>query len=96
MEELRRRWLLLDNNNIHIKPRYIRFSANAWAYKLSRKLDDDWKLNPAVFHERDTHFGPYTIDRFAFALNTLLPRYNANLLDPSCEAVDAFHLSDAH
>jgi hypothetical protein len=43
----------------------------------------------------DTQFGPHTIDRFASALTTLLPRYNANLLDPSCEAVDALHLADA-
>jgi hypothetical protein len=43
----------------------------------------------------DTQFGPHTIDRFASALNTLLPRYNANWLDPSCEAMDALHLTDS-
>jgi hypothetical protein len=41
----------------------------------------------------DCQFGPHTIVRFASALNTLLSRYNANWLDPSCEAVDALHLS---
>jgi hypothetical protein len=41
-------------------------------------------------------FGSHTIDRFASALNTLLPQYNKKWLDPSCEAVDALHLSHAH
>jgi hypothetical protein len=96
MTELRRLWYLLDTNNIHIKPMYIRSAANMWADKLSRHLDsDDWQLDPAVFHEMDTQFGPHAIDRFASALNTLPPRYNANWLDPSCEAVDALHLADA-
>jgi hypothetical protein len=84
----------LDTNNIHIKPRYIRSAANTWADKLSRHLDsDDWQPDPSVFHEMVTQFGPHTIDRFALALTTLLPRYNANWLDPSCEAVDSLHLA---
>jgi hypothetical protein len=96
MTELRRLWYLLDTNNIHIKPRYIRFAANTWANKLSRHLDsDDWQLDPSVFHEMDTRFGPHTIDRFASALYTLLPQYNANWLDPSCEALDSLHLADS-
>jgi hypothetical protein len=44
----------------------------------------------------DPQFGPDTIDRFASALNTLLPRYNANWLDSSCEAVDSLHLADTY
>jgi hypothetical protein len=55
---------------------------------------DDWQLDPSVFHEMDTQFGPHMIDRVASALTTLLPRYNANWLDPSCEAVDSLHLAD--
>jgi hypothetical protein len=95
MNELRRLWYLLDTNNIHIRPRYIRSSANSWADKLNRHLDsDDSQEDPAVLHERDTQFGPHTIDRFASALNTLLPRYNANWLDPSCEAIDSLYLAD--
>jgi hypothetical protein len=95
MDELRRRWYLLDSNNIYIIPRYIRSAANTWTDKLCRHLDnDDWQLDPSVFHDMDTQFGPYTIDRFASALNTLLPRYDANWLDPSCEAVDSLHLAD--
>jgi hypothetical protein len=71
--------LPVDTNNIHIRPRYIRSAANTWADKLSRHLDsDDWQLDPYVFQEIDTQFGPHTIDRFASALNAVLPRYNAN------------------
>eukprot|EP00873_Tetraselmis_striata_P012232 jgi/Tetstr1/432496/TSEL_021870.t1 len=50
-----------------------------------------------LLHE-DKHasrFGPHSIDRFASALNTMLPRYNAAWLDPTCEAVDSLHLPDA-
>eukprot|EP00873_Tetraselmis_striata_P004944 jgi/Tetstr1/425208/TSEL_015669.t1 len=43
----------------------------------------------------ESRFGPHSIDRFASALNTLLPRYNAAWLDPTCEAVDSLHLPDA-
>jgi hypothetical protein len=97
VEELRRLWLLLDNNNVHIKPHYIRSGANTWVDKLSRHFDnDDLQLDPIVLHDMDTQLGPHTIDRFALALNMLLPRYDANWLDPSCEAMDALHLSDAH
>jgi hypothetical protein len=39
-------------------------------------------------------FGKHSIDRFALALNTLLPRYNVGWKDPTCESVDALHLQD--
>jgi hypothetical protein len=96
MNELRRLYHLLDLNNIHIRPRYIRSAANTWANKLSRHLDnDDWQLDPSVFHEMDIQFGLDTIDRFASALKTLFPRYNANWLDQSYEALDSLHLADS-
>jgi hypothetical protein len=95
MDELRRLWYLLDRNNIHVGPRYIKSAANTSADKLSRHLDsDEWQRDPSVFHAMDTQLGPHTIDRFASALNMLHSRYNANLLDPSCEAVDSLHLVD--
>jgi hypothetical protein len=78
MEDLRRLWFLLDNNNIHIMPRYIKSAANTWVDKLNRQLDsDNWQLDPAVVQDMDTQFEPQTIDRFASALNKLLPRNNA-------------------
>eukprot|EP00873_Tetraselmis_striata_P005983 jgi/Tetstr1/426247/TSEL_016567.t1 len=48
-----------------------------------------------MFAELESRFGPHSIDRFASALNTLIPRYNAAWLDPTCEAVDSLHLPDA-
>jgi hypothetical protein len=47
-----------------------------------------------MFAELDMRFGQYSIDRFASAHNTLLPRYNAGGKDPTCEDVDALHLPD--
>jgi hypothetical protein len=39
--ELRRLWYLLDTNDIHIRPRYIRSAANVWADALSREVDTE-------------------------------------------------------
>eukprot|EP00873_Tetraselmis_striata_P039900 jgi/Tetstr1/460164/TSEL_005480.t1 len=50
---------------------------------------------PLMFAEPESRFGPHSIDRFASSLNTLLPRYNAAWLDPTCEAVDSLHLPNA-
>jgi uncharacterized membrane protein len=65
-------------NNIwlHVKElqSFASQAAKMGADKLSRHLDnDDKQLDSNVFHEMDTQFGPHTIDRFASALNTLLP-----------------------
>eukprot|EP00873_Tetraselmis_striata_P001327 jgi/Tetstr1/421591/TSEL_012535.t1 len=97
MAELRRLWCLLDSHGIHLRARYFRSAANIWADRLiSRHLDsDDWQLDPLLFAELESRFGPHSIDRFASALNTLLPRYNAAWLDPTCKAVDSLHLPDA-
>eukprot|EP00873_Tetraselmis_striata_P045491 jgi/Tetstr1/465755/TSEL_010380.t1 len=96
MAELRRLWCLLDSHNIHLRARYIRSAANIWAGCLSRDLDsDDWQLDPLLFSELESRFGPHSIDRFASALNTLLLRYIAAWLDLTCEAVDSLHLPDA-
>eukprot|EP00873_Tetraselmis_striata_P010603 jgi/Tetstr1/430867/TSEL_002009.t1 len=96
MAELRKRWYLLDSNGVHIRARYIRSAANVWADRLSRHLDsDDWKLDPVLFAELEAMWGAHSVDRFASALNAMLPRYNAAWLDPGCEAVDSLHLSDA-
>eukprot|EP00873_Tetraselmis_striata_P011019 jgi/Tetstr1/431283/TSEL_020978.t1 len=96
MAELRRLRCLLDSHGIHLRARFIRSAANIWADRLCRHLDsDDWQLDPLMFTELESRFGPHSIDRFASALNTLLPRYNAAWLDPTCEAVDSLHLPDA-
>ena len=97
MLELRKLWFLLDSNDVHLRPRYIRSAANIWADKLSRELDySDWQLNPRIFRHLNREWGPYSIDRFATMENAMLPRYNARWRDPRCEAVDSLRLSDQH
>jgi hypothetical protein len=93
MTELRRLWYLIDTNDIHIRPLYIRSAANIWADTLNRELDiEDWKLNPRLYAHLQSRWGPHTIDRFASMLNTQLPRFNARWRDPQCEDVDCLHL----
>jgi hypothetical protein len=96
MTELRRLWYLLDTNDIHIRPRYIRSPANVWADTLSRELDtEDWQLNPRLFEHLQERWGPHTIDQFASMLNTQLSRFNARWRDSECEDVDSLRLPDA-
>eukprot|EP00873_Tetraselmis_striata_P044559 jgi/Tetstr1/464823/TSEL_009562.t1 len=97
MAELRRLWCLLDSHGIYLRARYIRWAANVWADRLTRHLDiDDWQLDPLMFLKLESQFGPHhSIDRFASALNTLPPLYNAAWLDPTCEAVDSLNMPDA-
>jgi hypothetical protein len=95
MTELRRLWFLLDTNDIHIRPRYIRSGANICADTLSRELDtENLQLNPRLFAHLQARLGPHTIDRFAYVLNTQLPWFNARWRDPECEDVDCLHLPD--
>eukprot|EP00873_Tetraselmis_striata_P023178 jgi/Tetstr1/443442/TSEL_031453.t1 len=78
------------------RARYIWPAANVWADRLSRHLDsDDWQMDPVMFAELEAMWGAHSVDRFASAMNAMLPRYDAPWLDPGCEAVDSLHLSDA-
>eukprot|EP00873_Tetraselmis_striata_P005540 jgi/Tetstr1/425804/TSEL_016183.t1 len=87
---------LVDSHGIHLRARYIRSAANIWADRLSRHLNsDDLQLDPLMFADMESRFGPHSIDRLASAVNTLLSRYNAAWLNPTCEAVDSLHLPDA-
>jgi hypothetical protein len=83
MTELRRLWYLLDTNDIHIRPRYIRSATNIWADNLSRELDtEEWQLSPRMFANLQSRLGTHSIDRFASMHNTHLPRFNARWHDP--------------
>ncbi len=47
MFELRKLFLLTDENDIRIRTQYIRSAANIWADKLSRETDtSEWQLHP--------------------------------------------------
>jgi hypothetical protein len=67
ISQLRRMWYLLDTNDIHNRPRYIRSGANIWADdSLSRELNnDDIQLNPRVVANLKRTWGPHSVDRFA-------------------------------
>jgi hypothetical protein len=96
MTELRRLWFLLDTNDIHIRPSYIRSAANVWADTLSREMDsEDWQLNPRIFGHLQRRWAPHTIERFESMLYAQLPRFNAHWRDPLCEDIDCLHLADA-
>ena len=76
---------------IRLEPEWIPRELNEKADYLSRIVDlDDWFLNPAIFAELDSQWGPHTIDRFASFSNTQLPRFNSRCWNPGSEAVDAF------
>jgi hypothetical protein len=95
MSELRKLFLLTDENDIKIRTQYIRSAANIWADKLSRETDtSDWQLAPRVFRHLDATYHKHTIDRFASTKNKQLKRYNAKWRDGEAEAVDSLHLTD--
>ncbi|XRB22085.1 hypothetical protein RI054_29g119350 [Pseudoscourfieldia marina] len=96
MAELRLLWRVLDLNGINLLTEYINTKENVHADALSR-LDDeeDRQLNPKVFRMIDA-VEQHSVDRFATALNTLLPRFNSRWEQPGAEAVNSLALSDEH
>ncbi len=66
MAELRKLFLLTDENNIKIRTTYIRSAANKRADRLSREQDSsDLQLAKRVFDHLDATFHKHSIDRFA-------------------------------
>eukprot|EP00873_Tetraselmis_striata_P035703 jgi/Tetstr1/455967/TSEL_042748.t1 len=95
LRELRKLWLILDSNDISIRPRYIKTAANVTADCLSREIDyDDWAFSRRHLNHLDNIWGRHTIDRFATMENSRLPRYNSLWLDPGNEATDSMRLSN--
>ena len=82
---------LAMQHQIHLEPSWIPREQNQYADYLSRVVDyDDWKLNPKVFNELDSMFGPHSIDRFTSFYNKQLERFNNRCWNPGSEAVNAF------
>ena len=82
---------LAIQNHILIEPEWIPRELNKKADCLSRIIDyDDWMLNPVVFEQLDSLWGPHTIDRFATNSNAQLPRFNSRYWCPGTEAIDTF------
>jgi lipoate-protein ligase B len=53
MDELRKLWELIINNNISIRARYIRSAANVWADRKGRPT-----AQPPHIHLHGLHVGP--------------------------------------
>lgn len=53
---------------------------------------NDYMLDPSCFAHLDRYWGPHTVDRFA-SVKTKQNRFYTRLLNPGCEAVDAFTVS---
>ena len=79
------------NYHIQLEPEWIPREENEFADYLSKLVDyNDWMLNPKVFRELDSRWGPHTIDRFADVQNRQLVRFNSRYRYPGTEAVDTF------
>jgi ribonuclease HI len=82
---------LCSELNIRITAKYLPGIQNTQADALSRQKDkSDWKLNPIIFKELDSMWGPHSIDRFASHLNKQTRRFNSLRNCPEAEAIDAF------
>ena len=74
-----------------MEPEWVPREDNQVADYISRVVDyDDWMLNPVMFSELDTLWGPHTVDRFADSFNTQLPHFNSRFWCPGSEAIDTF------
>ncbi len=95
ISELRKLFLITNENDIKIRTQYIQSAANIWADKLNRETDSsDWQLAPRVFKHLDATYHKHTIDRFSSTKNKQLQRYNAKQRDGEAEAVDFLRLTD--
>ena len=81
--------LLLDTNNITLRPVYIRSEDNPADAPSRDRAPDEWKLARPLFDRLNATYGPHTIDRFASSATTQVPRYNSRYSDPQAEARNA-------
>ena len=91
-----RHWLkaidqVLVNRGASLIVQWIASKDNVPADTLSRtNVGDAHQLNRDVFQQLAHTMGDLDIDRFATALNTLLPRFNSYFHESGCHGVDAF------
>eukprot|EP00873_Tetraselmis_striata_P015240 jgi/Tetstr1/435504/TSEL_024408.t1 len=74
--DLRKVWfILVDTNDIPIRARYIKTTADIWVDRLSRKINyDDLAFNLRHFNHLDNIWGRHTVHRFPTMENARLPR----------------------
>jgi len=84
-------WELCHANGIVLQVEYKPGVDNEQADALSRTLEhEDWKLNPRLFRQAQERFACVcTVDAFASATNTQLPRFWSRNPQPGALAVDA-------
>ena len=69
---------------IRLEPEWLPHEENELADFVSRIVDedDDWQVNPELFHGLDGVWGPHSIDRFADHYNTQLPTISFSFCMP--------------
>ena len=84
-------------NHIRVEPEWIPRDLNERADSLSRIVDyDDWMLNPVVFADIESVWGPHSVDRFASCHNYQIPRFNSRRWNPGSEAGRVRIIGGAH
>ena len=81
---------LCIENNINLFPEWVPRSENDTADWISKDLDtDDYMLNPNIFAEADTLWGPHTIDCFSSFKTRQVRRFCSRWLNHCMELLDA-------
>ena len=91
MQELRRLWRLLDTEDIELRVLYIRSAENTIADFASRlAAPRDYVVSRWVFERVQEMWGTCTIDAFASAATSMLPRFWTAMPVQSSAGTDAF------
>ena len=78
-------------HDIKLISKWIPREENEEADSISKYVDsDNWGVDIETFDFIENEFGKLTIDRFANAENTKLPRFNSRFFCPAVETVNAF------
>lgn len=91
MALLRETWAICELNDIELSVQYVSTHDNLSDAPSRMRHSDHWRLLPDVLAYVEKKFGfKHTVDRFATAATTLLPRFNSPFPDPEhrSEAVD--------
>lgn len=81
----------LSARGLRAEASWLSSVANAHADKLSRDKDSsDWTLNAGVFRQLDAAWGPLTVDRFATAENSRLPRFNSLVASAGTKGINGW------
>ncbi|CAI7890318.1 unnamed protein product, partial [Closterium sp. NIES-53] len=82
---------LCTDNAVRLAIEWIPRDQNTCADELSKLQDhDDYTLKQPWFRLLDRRWGPHSVDLFANAQNTLLPRFFSKVPHPRAEAINAF------